>query len=225
MPILPDSKLAQIEFFEAHIAVWTANAAAIGITVPNVTVLSSNTIAARTAYNAAQVARQASKAATTTFNNAHAPMRDLGGDLIAMIKAFAETTNNPAVYAVAQIPPPAPPQPAPPPAQPTDLAATLDTFGVLTLTWKSVPKGPTSGIFFFVERKVGTGAWTPLGGTQDASFIDPVGLTVTNVIQYRVKARRGDESSAWSDQLAVDFTGGQDSIAGFVGGDEVAEAA
>lgn len=53
-----------------------------------------------------------------------------------------------------------------------------------------------------------------------------IDLAVQNVIQYRVRARRGDESSTWSDQLAVDFTGGQDSIAGFVGGDEeVAEAA
>ncbi|MCC6660742.1 MAG: hypothetical protein IT437_07630 [Phycisphaerales bacterium] len=64
-----------------------------------------------------------------------------------------------------------------------------------------------------------------MGGTQDASFVDAVGLTVQSVIQYRVQAVRGGDASAWSDQLAVD-SGGGDSIAGFVGGGgEVAEAA
>jgi hypothetical protein len=41
---------------------------------------------------------------------------------------------------------------------------------------------------------------------------------VQSVIQYRVKAVRGEEVSAWSEQIAVDFTGGGDSVAGFVGG-------
>jgi hypothetical protein len=62
MPILPDSKLAQIEFFEAHISAWTSNAVAIGLTTGLCTTLSTYTAAARAAYNAAQAARDASKA-------------------------------------------------------------------------------------------------------------------------------------------------------------------
>lgn len=63
MPILPDGKLAQIEFFEAHNPVWAASATSIGLTSGLVTTLTTYTAAARAAYNAAQSARDASRAA------------------------------------------------------------------------------------------------------------------------------------------------------------------
>ncbi len=231
MPVVPESRLGQLEFYEAHLPVWEANAASIGLTAGQLTSFEPLIIAARTNYNAQQPARNAAKAATQAFYDSIDNAHEKGADLIATIKTYASSTGNPAVYTTAQIPPPAPPTPTPPPEQPDDLSGAIDTFGVITLKWRATPKGASTGVFFFVERKVGslpTATWTPLGATQDAQFQDAVGEAVIagNVIQYRVQARRGADASAWSDQLAVDFTGGTDSIAGFVGGEEpAAEAA
>jgi hypothetical protein len=229
MATLPDSRKARVEFFEAHNPIWAANFAAIGLTTAQVTTITSLTGAARTALNAADTARNASKAATTTFYNNEGQMSELGGDLIKTIRAFAETTNNPNVYATAQIPPPAAPTPVPPPAQPSDLSGLIDPFGVITLKWVAQPKGPASGVFFFVERKVGTNPWTPIGATQEAEFQDPLAgqQAATQVVAYRVQARRGTDASAWSDPLNVNFSGGEDSIAGSIGseGGDMAEAA
>ena len=228
MPIVPESRLGQLEFYEAHVPVWTLNVAEIGLTAPQVTALSTLVTAARTAYDAQQPARNAAKAATQSFYDAVAAAHASGSDLIATIKTYASSTGSPAVYNAAQIPPPAPPTPAPPPAQPDDLSGTIDTFGVITLSWRATPKGPASGIFFDVERRTGSGTWTPMGATQETTFQDAAAgqQAATTNVAYRVRGRRGAELSAWSDPLDVSFGGGQDGIAGFVGGEgEVAEAA
>ncbi len=228
MATLPDSRKGRVEFFEQHNPVWQANASEIGITAAQVTSLTTLTTAARAALNSADTARNASKAATVNFYNAEGTMTELGADLIKTIRAFAETSNDPQVYVSAQIPPPAAPTPVPPPEQPADLSGLIDPFGVITLTWAAQPKGPSSGVFFFVERKVGTGPWTPIGATQEDRFQDPAAgqQAATEVVAYRVQARRGADASAWSDTLNVNFGGGQDSIAGFIGDEgEAAEAA
>ncbi|MCL4743531.1 MAG: hypothetical protein KJZ54_15145, partial [Phycisphaerales bacterium] len=62
MAIVPDSRLGKIEFYEAHIQPWAANATDIGLTSAQVTTLMSQTAAARVAYNQAQAARDAAKA-------------------------------------------------------------------------------------------------------------------------------------------------------------------
>ena len=131
MAILPESRLGRVEFFEAHIAAWVAGAGAntIGLTAAQTTALNAKITAARTAYNAMIVAREASKAATQAFYNAEAALSDNGAALLATIKAFAETTANPNVYVLAQIPPPAQPSPAGAPTNPTDLGAFLENDG------------------------------------------------------------------------------------------------
>ncbi|MFM9996190.1 MAG: hypothetical protein ACKVU4_10355 [Phycisphaerales bacterium] len=230
MATLPEGRKARVEYFEQHLPVWQDNAGAVGLTVAQLTSLSTFITAARTTLNAAEAARSTSKSATVAFYNAEEPMTDLGADLIKTIRAFAETTNNPNVYATAQIPPPAAPTPTPPPEQPDDLSGLIDPFGVITLAWKAVPKGPTSGVFFFVERKIGAGTWTPIGATQESTFADPAAgqQAAAATVAYRVQARRGAEASAWSDPLNVSFGGGQDGIAGFIGdegGEGLAEAA
>lgn len=227
MSTLPQSRKARIEYFEARLSKWDTNAAAIGLSAGQVASLDTLVSAARSALDAAEQARTASKDSTVQFYSAEDAMRDLGADLIKTIRAFAQTTNNPDVYALASIPPPAQPTPAPAPAQPADLSGMIDPFGVVGLAWQSVPKGPTSGIFFDVERRVGqTGAWTPLGATQEARFHDTGGAAqaASEIVQYRVRARRGESASPWSDPLAVSFTGTEGDVAGFVGGPQ-AEAA
>lgn len=67
MGVVPADRLGKIEFYEAHVAPWTANAAAIGLTPASVTALSTATTAARKAYNDHVAAQSAAKAATADF--------------------------------------------------------------------------------------------------------------------------------------------------------------
>lgn len=213
MSELPRTRLGRLEYFEARGTLWTTNAVAIGLTPAQVTALKAAANANRNDFSAAEVARNASKAATTSFYNSGNTMFDLGRDLIKTIKAFAETTNNPSVYALANIDPPAPPTPVPAPEAPTDLAGTLDNFGVATLTWKAARSGPSSGIFFVVERqRAGEAAYATLGATSEKSFIDPDPRAASGTVTYRVKAVRGGDASPWAQPIFFAIGGGSTAV-------------
>jgi len=175
-------------------------------------VLANLTNAARAAYNAMIAAQNASKNATQAWYDAQEAMSDKGADYIKTIKAYAATTGNPGVYTIAQIPPPRAPQPAPLPSQPTNLSGAISPQGVLTLAWGSDRSGPTSGIFFHVERKLGdNGPWTSLGATQELTYTDAAVTTYGAAATYQVQARRGDKFSPWSMPLVVDLVGSSNS--------------
>ncbi len=60
MGTLPRTKNEQIAFFEQRLPLWNANAAALGLSLPHLTELATQTTTARTDFDAAQVARAAS---------------------------------------------------------------------------------------------------------------------------------------------------------------------
>jgi hypothetical protein len=213
MPILPANKLEQIQFCETHNPVWTANATAIGLTTAQVTALALLTTSARSSYNSSQTARQASKAATNTFHNNTKSMRDAAADLIAVIKAFAESKNDPNVYSLAQIPPPSPPTPAVPPSQPTAFAVTIEPSGALTLSWESENSAASSGGFFTVQRRLGAvGNYQTIGGTpgvggggRRTTFTDDTLPGGTPTVSYIVTPGRGTLIGTPSEAINVTF--------------------
>lgn len=206
MGVVPSKDLEAIQFFESHVPVWQANAVAIGLTAAMVTGLDNAAKAARGSYTAQQNAREAAKAATTALHNNVTNLRGVGGDLIKTIKAFADTTNNPAVYATAQIPPPAPPTPLPPPGQPTGFEVQLTGSGAIFLKWKSTNSSASSGAFFTVKRKLaGEGQFTLVGGTGSKSFVDDGVPFGASSVTYLVQGFRGTEPGAESEQLTVQF--------------------
>jgi hypothetical protein len=208
MAVLPTSRLEQLEWFESHNGIWTLNSGALNLTSAQMVVLSNLTNAARAAYQAMLSAQQASRNATQAWYDAQEAMSDKGADYIKTIKAYAATTNNPGVYTISQIPPPRAPQPAPLPSQPTNLSGAISPQGVLTLTWSSDRSGPSSGLFFHVERKLGdNGPWTSLGATQELTYTDAAITTYGMAVTYQVQARRGDKASPWSMPLVVDLVG------------------
>jgi hypothetical protein len=104
MSVLPKTTIEQIQFCEAHWPVWNTAPTAIGLTTTLVNSFKTATQAARASFDAAQVAREASKAATTTLHGNTAIMREQAADLIRQIKAYAELQVNPAtVYAARQV--------------------------------------------------------------------------------------------------------------------------
>lgn len=229
MAVMPKSRIDRVEFFEARLAQWAGSAAAIGILPAQAAQIATMTNAARATFNAQQTAANASKAATASFHVKADEMAEFGADLIKTIKAFAETTNNPNVYALANIPAPAAPTPAGAPTAPTALDATMNADGTITLKWKGLLEARQ---FFSIWRQLpGQNAPTQIGSIAAKSFVDtsvPRGLSQ---VVYSVRAHRDTLVSEPSDNIVVYFgaVSGSDPqnfespIAGSIGG--IAEAA
>lgn len=205
MPILPSSRIDRLEFFEAHLGPFSTNAVAIGLTSAQVATLSSQTSAARAAYQAMLAAHNAAKTATQGFYNACGIMTETGADYIKTIKSFSATTNNPNVYQLAQLPPPKAPSVQPPPATPSSLTATLLNNGAVQLDWQGNIKG---GVACSVWRKLASEAnFIQVGMvTGERRYVDsnlPVGAA--SGVQYQVQAHRTGQNSEFSEPIAVRF--------------------
>jgi len=211
MAVLPNSREEMIEWFANRIAQWSANAATIGLDMAQITEVASLIDAAVVVHDDAIAARQASKDATIAYYNGADALRAYGADLIKVIKATAESTDNPDIYSLASIPPPADPTPAGAPDQPTDLTATvLLPFGI-GLSWK----GSTSqGAYFEVYRRLETeSTFSILKTTKEKSFEDRTIPDGVDSVQYYIAAAR-DEFRTNSSSLAVQFgAGGSTTIA------------
>ncbi len=218
MGVVPPSRVQQLEFYEAHIPVWQANAATIGLTALQVNALNTLVTTARTDYNSQQAAKNAATSATQTFYNSIDTAHESGSNIIATIKTFAANTNNPAVYGLAQIPPPAPATPAPPPDAPTNPLAQLENNGSITIRWNVVQPAPGAGIYTAILRQLnGAGAFVPLGDTGEKNFNDPTVPPGTQRVTYLLQARRAGnsgQSSPFSEPLTVFLGVPQDEEAG-----------
>lgn len=232
MAVLPDTDLLRVQFAEAHTAGWTSNAAAIGLTGPQVTAIVAAAAAARTAFNTQQTAKNAAKAATSAFHASAGTMTDLLRVAIAGIKLKAESLGGAAgqaVYDLAQIPAPSAPTPPGVPDAPTMLTADPNADGTITLSWKGSTAFQT---FFNVWRRVGaSGEWTPLGATAVKKFLDAGVPSGVASLSYRVTAQRQADVSAPSVEATVNFgSGGGEGLFGaagsvaFVGPGEGADA-
>jgi len=203
MGVVPNSIVGRIQFFEEHLPVWVDNAAKIGLSSVQLTDLATRTAQARADFETALASRSEAKANTELQNLSVGSMYNLGSDLIKTVRAYAETTEDPTVYASAQIPAPATPTPLGPPATPTDLAVTLTTVGDLELTWKASRAGGTS---FSIERQTGpTGSWSLIGTSEDKTFTDSAVPTGETQIAYRVTAARSGGASDPTPPFVVYF--------------------
>ncbi len=188
MATLPRSKNEQIAFFEQRLPLWNANAAALGLSLPHLTELATQTTTARTDYDAAQVARSASLAATETQNFAVAGLTDFGADLIKLIRAKAQADNDPGLYALANIPAPAAPTPAGTPPVPTNLQADLQNDGSVKLNWKGTL---SSGAFFTIWRTTDNAPTpTQIDSIAAKAYIDDSIPAATCAISYFIRAHR-----------------------------------
>lgn len=188
--VLPSSREDMIAWFADRDTDWAAAPTAIGLTTTQVTQLTAMVTAAQTALGNATAARIASKDATVSYHITADALRTFGSDLIKVIKAYAESTNNPTVYSTASIPPPAPPSPAGPPAQPTDLAAQLLPGGGLRLTWKGTIA--QKAYFSVYRRAEGQTAFSLLDSPATKSFDDLTIPAGANSVTYFIQARRDD---------------------------------
>lgn len=203
MPVLPESRVEKIEFFEQHNPIWTTNAANIGLTAAEVTALQALTTAARSAFNAQQTAKNAAKAATQNFYNAVSAMQSNGSGLIAKIKTYAETKNDPNAYVLAQIPAPAAPTPAGPPETPTDLTAQMNSDGTMNIAWKG---SLAQRQFYSVWRQLPSQSFPQqIGAVAAKDFMDVTVPRGLDSVIYTVRAHRDALSSLPTEALTVYF--------------------
>jgi hypothetical protein len=201
--IIPRKPSEAVAFFDAHIPVWEAQHARIGLQEQTVASIKTANNALKAALATQEAAKSAAKAATTGMHNANRTLREVGQDGVRAIKDFALSTNDPSVYEIAQIPPPAAPKPQAPPSQPTDFKVELTSTGGIRISWKSTG---SSGGFFAVSRKLaGENAFDLIGNSGRKFYVDntlPVG---TSGATYIVQGWRGDVAGTASQQLTIQF--------------------
>ncbi len=228
MAILPDSREQMVQFFEAHIPVWAKDPPSIGLTAAQIVDLDSRITAARAALTAQTAAINTKLAATEVMHTQTSDLRGFGSDLVKVIKAFAESTDDPGVYAAAEIPAPAPPTPAGPPDMPTDVTATLDNFGQVKVEWKGSRAFNTQ--FILQRQLVPVGgsptAWTYAGSSATNDYTDNALPTGYASASYRVYAQRSSGASDASTPTTLTFgTEGSGQQASSGSGDNIALAA
>jgi len=192
MSVLPRSRKTMIEWFESRLAARATDPPSIGLTPEQVTSLGTRVVAARNAFDAFESAQATASSSTPVFHDRAHALRDLGGELIKIVKACAEATGDATVYDQALVPPDASPSPAPPPAIPTDLAGRVTTDGGVELTWSG---SLANGVLFQVERRLTpidgpASPWSIIGAVQTRSFEDVHVPTGLGFAAYRVIAKR-----------------------------------
>ena len=191
MSVVPNKIPQRIQFFEEHLAPFTTNATAIGVTSAEVTDLQTKTAAARSAFDARQAQQQAAEAATLALRDAVDAMSVAGSVLIKKVRAKAESVGGNSVYTLAELPAPATPSPVGPPGLPFQLVATLKPNGSLELTWKANNPAGCNGVIWQVYRKVeSTGEYAYLGGTGSRKFVDLTVPAAVPSVMYQIQGTR-----------------------------------
>jgi hypothetical protein len=193
MSSFPSSpRAAFLAWCKHHEPIFTDNTTAIGISVTQAAAFATATTAAQNSVDAVEAARSAFRAAVQTANIAVRTLRGQAGDAVRSVRSFAELQPDPqAIYALAQIPPQAPPSPAPPPGTPYQLEVSLLQTGALKLRWKCQNPSGTSGTVYEVFRRNQPGApFQYIGALGGRSFTDETLPSGSASVTYQITAVR-----------------------------------
>lgn len=217
-------RAAFIEWAVNHGDLFVGNAAQIGLTAAQATAFKNDAMTAQAADRDLSVVRQSARTATNIANDATSALRSRARATIGLIKAFAESTNNPQVYNLAEIPPPADPTTLPPPGQPTDLNVVLDpTSGALSISWKAQNPVGASGTSYIIRRRTSmAGTFEFIGVTGTRKFVDSTFLAGPDMVQYTVQGQRSDSAGPVSQILTINFGRVMGAGAGGLGGGQFA---
>jgi hypothetical protein len=205
---LPRTIPELIDWSNVHGPLWVLNGTQIGLSTAQTTVLTGLISAFVKANSDAQIAREASKAATMTLKNAMDSLEATAGNYINTIKSFAETTHNPAVYSLAQITPDSPRGVVPEPVAPTQFGATINADGSLTINWKVAQPAGVNGVIYTVLRRFeNTQPFTVISipPTSKKTFTDTTLPFGTDSVQYVVQPSRGSVAGPLSNTFTVQF--------------------
>jgi hypothetical protein len=191
MGVMPDTKSGKLEFCEAHVTPFTANAVAIGTTVLAATDFSTKTTAARAAFVVKQAAEEAVRNANGNFDIALLAATTSAADIIKQVRAKAATSGN-SIYTLASLPIPATPSPVGPPGRPTDLKVALNPDGSIEMKWKCPNPAGSTGTLYNLFRST-TGAsndFAFIGGSGERKFTDETVPSGSSIMYYKIQAVR-----------------------------------
>jgi hypothetical protein len=194
MPRVPTTVQDLLNFCSEHGVVWTAipTPGSIGLTAAMITAFKTATGDAVTAVTAQSAAKDTAKASTIGANTKVKALRTSVAAMIRAITTYAAAQADPnIVYQNAQIDPPSPRTPSEPPGQPTNITATLDDEGNITLKWKCNNPAGGNVIYTISRRENATGDFQQIGVAGSRAFLDdsiPVG---SGTVQYVIRGFRG----------------------------------
>lgn len=222
--VLPDNPAAQLRFFETHSTIWlAAPPSAIGLSDTQAAAVDEATARAAVAFAAAQVARQAARSATLDWETAAAALRELGGNAINTIKAFARASDDPNVFPAAGITPPGRPGPKRRSQSEADAAvpnirtcaARPNAFGGVEVEWTcgmGATMGAGAGMMYRVMRSLDRGpsvliefVGSPGPGRRTVRFTDDSVPTGTRTADYTVTPMRGGATGRTGPIASVQF--------------------
>jgi hypothetical protein len=192
MPRVPTTVQDLLNFCSEHGIVWQTAPTTIGLTAAQVTAFKAATGDAVAAVTAQQAAKDSAKASTIGANTKVKALRSSVAGMIRAITTYASAQADPnTVYQNAQIDPPSPRSPSEPPGQPTNITATLDDEGNITLKWKCL-NPPGGNVIYTVSRREGaTGEFNQVGVAGSRAFLDDSIPAGSSTVQYIIRGFRG----------------------------------
>lgn len=206
MPRVPTTVQDLLNFCDEHGDVWTIAPTSVGLTAGMVTAFKAVTDTAIADVAAQLSAKEKAKSTTVTANSSVRALRQSVAGMIRAITTYASAQSNPAtVYAAAQIAPPAPRTPSEPPGQPTDMTATLDTEGNITLRWRC--QNPQGGnvVYSIMRRGASSETFTQVGVSGARSFTDDTIPAGSASVQYQIRGLRGQTIGPASAAFVLQF--------------------
>lgn len=192
MSVIPDARDDMLTFYANHIEAWIAKAALLGLDPAKLADMSQALVAAKAQQQSARQLRSAARVATDQLNAQAAGVRAMGGAVVALIRANAESSGNLEIYEAASLPMPRPATPAGPAEPAASVTAEPNADGTITLRWRGTVSRNQS---FEVERSVDGGPRVLLKSTRLKRYLDAaVPMNVTGII-YWVYAVRNEERS------------------------------
>jgi hypothetical protein len=204
-PVTPRS--AFIAWCQAHVQTFLDNDSQIGLTEAEAVAFEAAVNNAAAAALAQEQARQAAQSATEAASQKLAALRRVTRVTVDTIKTFAQSTNNPNVYVLADLPAPGQATPVPPPGRPFDLQVALDaTDGTLVLRWKANNPRGASGTSYIIRRRLpGQGPFEFVGVTGSKKFFDTEFESGPDSVEYTVQGQRSGLSGPVSAIFVVNF--------------------
>jgi len=201
-------RAAFLNWCRVHDNVFSEHAAQLGLSDEEAKAFKTATLIAKNRLLEQRAAQEAALVATQRVKAVFGYLEKTAGNTVRTIRAFAEMSNDPnAVYAIAQIPPPADPSPQRPPVRPSDLSVQLNpTAGTLALRWKATNPVGTSGTSYIIRRRLpGQAEFAFIGVAGKKSFVDDTLVAGTKSAQYTVQGQRADLAGPVSPIFAVHF--------------------
>jgi len=177
-----------------HAPLWNQDPASLGLS-PQAALDFADAVAdLEAAADEADTARQAALDATLKYNNALSRVKVLGSAGVNTIKAFAQATGDPTVFARSGVEPNARPGTLPLPVPPESISASVRGDGALILTWKARQPRGLENVHYRILRRDADGAWTNIGtaGSEKRFTDDNIPRGKTR-LEYLIEPWRGGE--------------------------------